>query len=363
MAEIIEKSAPEIKKISDSEYQQMLDERNVSPAKPDIEPLSKKPDEPKTDVPPKKEEKVKPEIQKAEEPKSEIPKTDEPPKTEPKKKLRDRIKGDFFSPTPKEEKKPEVNLTELQQKLADYEKRINDPDYKTWEAIRAKGKKSIDILQEVIGVNPDKMSDEEVFRYDLQKAGITDPEKIQVEMESFFGDSTTERARKKELETIRNSIRKDSDSVQSEFFNKITAPDPNQEKQRERIIKDAENFQKTVQSMVGQEIYGLKVTPDMAGVLTKTIENNELIPRMDDGSLDTVGLSEMLFLYKFKDMILDEIEKSSYANGVHEIADEVEATPTSQTQTSRPPEIHTKIEKGSEEHAKEVSQNLRPYNQ
>ncbi len=282
------------------------------------------------------------------------------------KKLRERIKGKFFEETPKEEtKKEEVSISDIQKELAEAKKELSDPELKILKSLRLKGKKVLEEVRRIANIDADKMSDQEIVRHDIIKSGITDPDKIQEEMDIFFNEGS-ERVRKKEIDSLRAGIRKEAESAETELFNVITAPDVERAEaeriENEKIQRDAEQFQNTVTSMIGQEVYGLKVTKDMANILTKTIEQNELIPKKDDGSIDTKGLSEMLFLYKFKDLILDEIEKTAYANGVHKIADEVEATPASSAINSRPPEIQTKIQKGSEQEAKQISESLKPFN-
>ena len=339
------------KPLSDEAYNKLLKETKVDAVvekSADVELLSKK----------EKEVKVEAKMPEDEAKPNEANPVDE----KPKKKFRERIKGDFLnSSKPAEPKAEEVSVTELQKKLSDYEKEINDSDYQTYKAIKAKGKKSIDILQEVMGVNPDKMSDEEIYRHDLTKAGITDPEKVEEEMDLFFNQGS-ERARKKELEQIRSGMRREVENVQSEFFNKLTAPDPNQEKENLQLQKDAQEFASLVDGAVGKEMYGMNFDKEMATRIVNKMINGELIPKKGDGSIDTVKLFKMQVFGEFEDLMLDNIEKSFYADGVHFIADEVEATPASKTITSRPPDTQHKLEKGTEEWAEKTSKNLVPYN-
>jgi hypothetical protein len=289
----------------------------------------------------------------------------------PKQKLRDKIKGDFLSKpdvTKSTPSTPTRTVEEIQKEYEALKAELDDPAVQIVREAKKNGKNIFQVLEEVKGINPDSMSAEQLYEYELRRNGIkpenevTDPEAPTIEGEMAKFKEMSFVARNREIQSIKNQLKGDAELRQKDFLTKIRHVDPQAAKEQENLSNSFKNYGDLVDSALDQEIYTIKITPDVQKRLKDVFIQNKLIPKTAEGLLDHRAMLELAILSEFKDMIIDNIESANYAQGVEFIANEVEATPASETQNSRPPEIQTRLREGTEEYAKEISQNLRPLN-
>lgn len=351
--------------VSDQEAKQILSERAEKRASAEPKETflgDKKPSEEPID-PAKKEPVKTPESKDDKKPEIKEPLKQEEPK--PKKKLRD-LKSEFFQT---EEKKPEADKPseDYKAKFEETSKWVEHPAVKiVIEGIKNK-KNIFEILNEVKGVDASKMTDEQLYEYELKKSG-TKPEaelgenstetSLEEEMEKFR--AMPKPSRDREIKSIKDALNSDAESRTKDFLNNVSSPSVDVAKLQERASAEAKELVSLAESSVGKTIYGITCTKEMAQKVVQTIAQNKLIPYREDGSIDTKEYYRRMYLVEYEDLILDTIEKNTEANTVEKMADEYEATPGSKTQSHRPPETVVKTQKGTEEYAGQVSKNLEP---
>lgn len=289
-------------------------------------------------------------------PKAELPKS--------RKKAKETV-AEFFQPAPKEEKAPDI--TELQNLLkAEREARqkledeLKDPVYQVSKAIKEKGKKALDVFKEIKVVDHSKMSDEELYKYELQKHGVTDADEIENELMKFGEQSAL--ARKKEIDSIKKGIDSENENVEKQFLQKINANDADDERLMAQAQREGEEVYNTVMSLVDRPVIdGVIFTKDIAAKILDNIANSRVaIPKKEDGTTDINSLIQREIKAEMFDLIIDTIKETTKAETIHEAYNELEATPDSVTQTSRPPQPIHKVEKGTDEYGKAISDTLTP---
>lgn len=368
MAEVLDKKAKiEVgEKLNDSQITQLLAEKQkqkdakkeqIAPPVNKVEPPAKSEPAPlpaaKVEPPatPAKQEEKKPE------PKAETPPAEKPEIVKPKNKVKETLTSFFDKKISNgEEPKPKGISQEEYDSL---KKELDDPAYKIIKEAKANGKDLFEILEEIKGVDPAQMSEEQLYRYELSRNGITQPEEQDAEWESFQGMSKL--SQKKEIEAIKRTLTGDREQRIKEFYGKVSAPDPNQKLRHEQAQRDAVEFSDTITSFIDKEVIpGVVFTKDIAQKIIDRYAKNEAMPKKADGSIDAQALITRDIKAEMFDLCMETLSEHSKAEGIQEILNEVEATPNSRTQVSRPPEPIHKLQKGDEEYGKKVSSGLVP---
>lgn len=301
-------------------------------------------------------------------PSAEQPKATEPAEQPKKKKSAKETKDDFFKVPVKEEKSPDVNelksLLEAERKARlELENELKDPIYQVSKAIKEKGRKALDVFKEIKVVDHSKMSDEELIKHELTKIGVTDTEEIENELAKFSEQSAI--SKKKELDLIRKGIDADNENVEKQFLSKINAQDPDDEKLRAQALKEGEEIYNAITGLIDRPVVdGVMFTKDIAAKILDNIANSRvLIPKKEDGTTDINALVQREIKAEMFDICIDVLTANTEAETIHKVYDEIEATPDSHTQTQRMPQPIHKVEKGTEEYGKLLSETLTPRRQ
>jgi hypothetical protein len=182
--------------------------------------------------------------------------------------------------------KQEVSEAELLKKqLLEAEARIkeyqSDPTVLAIIDAKKSGKEVTEVLKDIIGVDYDKMSSEEIYTLDLKKKGFND-EEIQEALELFNEKSNVQ----KKLETInlKESFKAEQKAKLSQYENKVQSQEATpQENPRERNIKKAESDLETLSSLDGKEYLGVTLTKDIIESVKDAINNKFVIGDEDNG--------------------------------------------------------------------------------
>lgn len=268
---------------------------------------------------------------------------------EPETKKRKRTLKDKFS-IAKEETNPETEKQlnpELEQIKAELQKLKEDPAVKLVLEAKKSNKNLIQALNELRGTSVSSMKDDDIFRQYCRDNGITDEDEIEDELDKF--NSQSRLVKKEQLEKIKAQYLQEEENKFGQFFK--SEPDPKE-------VKIIEKFQDDiVRHLKSMNEYGvIKVDDSMRKSIISDLQNNGFIPRLEDGSIDSLKMIDMIMWGRYKKMILDELEKEFTVIGAEIVQDEVEAKPASLVH-NKPPDFARKAVTG-EEKAKQASESL-----
>lgn len=269
---------------------------------------------------------------------------------EPEIKKRKRITlKDKFSVS-KEETQPETEKQsnpELESIKSELQKLKEDPAVKLVLEAKKSNKNLIQALNELRGTSVSSMKDDDVFRQYCRDNGITEEEEIEDELEKFNAQSRL--VKKEQLEKIKSQYLQEEENKFGQFFK--NEPDPQEVKIIEKFQQDIVSHLKSM-----NQYGGIKMDDSMRKSIIDDIQNNGLIPRLEDGSIDSLKVIDMIMWGRYKKMILDELEKEFTVIGAEMVQDEVEAKPASLVH-NKPPDFARKAVTG-EEKAKQASESL-----
>lgn len=151
-------------------------------------------------------------------------------------------------------------------KAKEFDKLSSDPFFKSFLEFRKNGGENIkDFAKNLIGVDYDAMSPEEIYRKDIELLGVTQ-EAIDEEMEMFDNLSPIEKLRK--TNPIKNALKKQ----QEESIKPISMPVNENAQRRAQAAQTAiPELNDTVSDMVGKKYSALTITPEMGEEITKYV--------------------------------------------------------------------------------------------
>lgn len=266
-----------------------------------------------------------------------------------KKKKRPTLKERFSIGEEKSKTENQSNPLnkELEQIKAELQQLKEDPAVKLVLEAKKSNKNLIQALNELRGTSVSSMKDDDIFRQHCRDNGITDEDEIEEELERF--NSQSRFVRKEQLEKIKSQYLKEEENRFGQFFK--NEPDPQEVKIIEKFQQDIVSHLKSM-----NQYGGIKMDDSMRKSIIDDIQNNGLIPRLEDGSIDSLKVIDMIMWGRYKKMILDELEKEFTVIGAEMVQDEVEAKPASLVH-NKPPGFALKATTG-EERAKQASESL-----
>lgn len=193
-------------------------------------------------------------------------------------------KDDFKIETPKKQEVSEAEL--LKKQLLEAEARIkeyqSDPTVLAILEAKKSGKEVTEVLKEIIGVDYDKMSAEEIYSLDLKNKGFSEDE-IQEALEMFNEKSNVQ----KKLETL--NLKEKFKAAQNDKLKQyesqvmkqeVATP---QESPRERNFKQAESDLNALTTLDGKEYLGVTLTKDIIESVKDAISNKFVIGDEEKG--------------------------------------------------------------------------------
>lgn len=302
---------------------------------------------------------------KVETPKAEEKK--EEPKVEEKPKVKKAKAADFL----KNEIKPEeVKEVDWKAKASDYEKEIerykqieSDTDIQALLEIKKSGGDIFKMLDEVRGEDLTKKGDRELWAIHLKEQGLSDEL-----MEDALEDFDSKRAYEQALlvKNIRENLGKRANETKSQFLERIRANgaqgQAEKQKEAQAILKTQTEYQSLCDRAVGQEHYGLNITPQMAQSLKNILSDpNGILPKKEDGTMDSAALFDIAYFKLFKDLIIDNLQNQVESKTIEDMEKEIAVTSGSTAQTIRQAPA-TQQFKTEQERSKYLTSRLQPVN-
>lgn len=292
--------------------------------------------------------------------------TTEKQEVKPKKSIKDIAKP--FKPATKEvveeAETPEIlktKLTEREKKLAEYEAKLKDPYYEFAQELGKSGKSVIEtLLSEYSQNNISNLTDEQIYERELIKSGVkpsgeldsdSTESSLEDEMDKFR--SMPKIARDREIKQIKEQLSKEIEGQGEGFLNKLKELNGKQEAQRkaqeQAMIKanqkTEQEFNAYCQKSVGNEHYGVAITPEIAESIQNTLNDPDgLIRRNEDGSLSAEDLYDIAFFRHFRDLMFENLQNKFTAEGYELLEEDVNVTGKSKmTQQVRMPQNQTNL--------------------
>lgn len=268
-----------------------------------------------------------------------------------------------------------VKITEYEQKLAERDlqlseaqKLIEDEDVKILLEAKKNGKDIFGLLKEVQGVDPDSLSNTQLYEMDQRAKGIDGDDLVEA-ITDF--EQLKPYQQKALVAPVKEQLSRESNKRKTEFLSRIQANSADAdakaaietEKQQQAWIKTTNEYSKLCQDSIGKNHYGVVITPQMAESVNGVLKEG-LFGKNQDGSFNAQELFDLAFLKRFmiqNPLILETLENQFFAEGVDEIKKEVEVTDGASTKTVRSPQATTSF-KTTKELVDYTLNNARPVN-
>ena len=204
----------------------------------------------------------------------------------------------------KTETTPEVR-TEID-KVKAYDDLLSDPEIKAFVDAKKVGKTLTSFLNEIKGVDVDKMSSEDIFRIELEKHGAKD-EELKDALEDFR--TKPEWEQNKEVAPLKESIKKEQADKLKEFSISSTLE---VQKRDDMVKKGFDDLDLHLKNITGTKIDGFEITKEISDDI-KNFVTNQFSIYNEDGSFNIDYLVDIA-LYKThkKDIMkanFDDLEK------------------------------------------------------
>lgn len=204
------------------------------------------------------------------------------------------------------EKQEEIkagNIKELELKAKAYEEILEDKLAAAWFSAKKSGKDIHTFLADVQGVDPNKMSLEDLQREQLKREN-PDPAYIEKGMEEFA--EYTDRQKLKEVQGIKNTLKAEQENRLREYASN------NQESQKKMVeighkaLKEKEQY---LESQKGKKVMGIEMTPTLISELNNAYENFNI--EREDKTIDVPRIMNLLLLEKKSKLIA----QTAYSKG------------------------------------------------
>ncbi len=186
----------------------------------------------------------------------------------------------------------EALKSEYESKIQQYEAVLNDEFIQSYLNTREAGKDLSEFFENIKPKDANQMTDEQLIRYECEQAGITDEDAIEQELDTL--SSLTLLQKKKRLDSIRNE-------VQSENADKLKRYNAETRKVADdkKVVfnKAIQELEATTNELVDKNIYGLKITKEIADDIKDLYLNRQMPVFNSNGSPD-ISASIELAIYR-----------------------------------------------------------------
>lgn len=206
-----------------------------------------------------------------------------------------------------QEKREQDEAEILRKQLAEYETRLKQlqevPEVLAILEAKKSGKEVTEVLKEFVGTDFDKLTPRELKELDLKSKGFNE-EEVKELLEEFDEKSTA----KQKLETL--DIREKLKSEQKSKMEQLLKNVPQQQTTiNPKEIKIQENYQKAesevnnLDTLVGQEVYGVTLTKEIVDSVKNAIAN-EWVKGDAENGFDIPGSFDFHFKAKYTPLIV-----------------------------------------------------------
>jgi len=195
--------------------------------------------------------------------------------------------------------------------------------YKIFQKAKQENKNPLDLVKELVVIDVDKMSDEDLVAYEGKKHGLTEDE-LNEEIRALENRSPLER--KKYLNGIREQLKTDNEALKKKF-EPTKAPEPKPIPEEVRLkAKESENkLGEILDNLHGKKYLGVDFTPSrLKQIEDKVFKLISTDPEdyMDktNGTLNMAKAVEHAIQLKFNSIIVSDAERRGKEAGKFEMA-------------------------------------------
>jgi hypothetical protein len=277
--------------------------------------------------------------------------TKEPKKEEPRAEEEEGVERAWYEDEEEEEEQhpnaaPESKAVDVEAIKREYENRIQeyeavleDDFIQSYLNTKSAGKDLTEFFESVKPQDAKLMTDEQLIRYECEKAGVTDEDAIEQELDTL--SSLTMLQKKKRLDSIRNEI-------QSENAEKLKRYNADTKKVAEdkkvvfnRAIQELETI---TNDLVDKNIYGLKITKEIATDI-KDLYLNRQMPVFDNNGNPDIAASIELAIYRnYMKTLVKANVNAAKTEGKKEVLKKITNPSANNTASSRIVETRSEID-------------------
>jgi hypothetical protein len=276
----------------------------------------------------------------------------EPKKEEPKAEEEEGVERAWYEDDDEEEVAQNPNASpeskavdveaikrEYESRIQEYEAVLEDDFIQSYLNTKSAGKDLTEFFESVKPQDAKLMTDEQLIRYECEKAGVTDEDAIEQELDTL--SSLTMLQKKKRLDSIRNEI-------QSENAEKLKRYNADTKKVAEdkkvvfnRAIQELETI---TNDLVDKNIYGLKITKEIATDI-KDLYLNRQMPVFDNNGNPDIAASIELAIYRnYMKTLVKANVNAAKTEGKKEVLKKITNPSANNTASSRIVETRSEID-------------------
>ena len=194
--------------------------------------------------------------------------------------------------------------------------------YKIFQKAKQENKNPLDLVKELVVIDVDKMSDEDLVAYEGKKHGLTEDE-LNEEIRALENRSPLER--KKYLNGIREQLKTDNEALKKKF-EPARAPEPKPIPEEVKLkAKESENkLGEILDNLHGKKYLGVDFTPSRLKQIEDKVYklvNTDPEDYMDkNGTLNMAKAVEHAIQLKFNSIIVSDAERRGKEAGKFEMA-------------------------------------------
>lgn len=228
---------------------------------------------------------------------------------------------------------------EYENRLEQYEAVLNDEFIQSYLNTKSAGKDLTEFFEGVKPKDVNLMSDEQLIRYECEKAGVTDEDAIEQELDTL--SSLTMLQKKKRLDSIRNEIQ----SENADKLKRYNADTKKVAEDKKVVFNNAiQELEVTTNDLVDKTIYGLKITKEIATNI-KDLYLNRQMPVFDsNGSPDIAASIELAIYRNYMKTLVKANVNAAKTEGKKEVLKKITNPSANNTASSRVVETRSEID-------------------
>lgn len=233
----------------------------------------------------------------------------------------------------------EALKNEYESRIQQYEAVLNDEFIQSYLNTREAGKDLSEFFENIKPKDANQMTDEQLIRYECEKAGITDEDAIEQELDTL--SSLTLLQKKKRLDSIRNE-------VQSENADKLKRYNAETRKVAEdkKVVfnKAIQELEATTNELVDKNIYGLKITKEIADDIKDLYLNRQMPVFNSNGSPDIAASIELAIYRNYMKTLVKANVNAAKTEGKKEVLKKITNPSANNTASSRIVETRSELD-------------------
>jgi len=233
----------------------------------------------------------------------------------------------------------EALKNEYESRLQQYEAVLNDEFIQSYLNTREAGKDLSEFFENIKPKDANQMTDEQLIRYECEKAGITDEDAIEQELDTL--SSLTLLQKKKRLDSIRNEVQ----SENAEKLKRYNAETRKVAEDKKVVFNKAiQELEATTNELVDKNIYGLKITKEIADDIKDLYLNRQMPVFNSNGSPDIAASIELAIYRNYMKTLVKANVNAAKTEGKKEVLKKITNPSANNTASSRIVETRSELD-------------------